>query len=240
MWQLAVDSQPSCSSASTGDWPLHQFKRTPPRAPATVARWGAAAVAWPWRGSGRLARGALGFGTGLERAGPLEGMASSRVPDGVEWDVLWASLEREGWQLVAGGRPQDCFYLPPGITCDNMGQHRLRQDYFDSKVAVRRYVKGEVRAAVSPVRGRVLGELQPGAMVEAQWPHDALSGEPEPPEGWAWYSGTKVTAVHDGGTTFALAYSDGQFHAKVGSRISSGACHCPCACARRPLLSVHH
>ena len=56
------------------------------------------------------------------------------------WDDLWARLVAQGWTHEHHPRPRDHLYMPPGVHWSEPGKS-IRRDFFDSRKAVRSFIK---------------------------------------------------------------------------------------------------
>lgn len=70
-------------------------------------------------------------GTGCHRGSSL-----------VFWGLLWPSLERMGWFIQNGNRPNDFYFFPAGVTRQN-GRNRF--DFFDSAALVLHAIQNDPR-----------------------------------------------------------------------------------------------
>eukprot|EP01051_Picozoa_sp_SAG22_P009478 SAG22_NODE_793_length_7164_cov_30.556043_6_plen_641_part_01 len=58
------------------------------------------------------------------------------------WEPLWAALQEQGWVQIDGKRPGiDRYFLPPNVDRECLSQFKVRIDYFDSQLGVRRFVE---------------------------------------------------------------------------------------------------
>ena len=60
---------------------------------------------------------------------------------GADWiKELWPALLQHGWMQIRGKRHCDKLFLPPGLNRHKLSEYVFRVEYFDSKLAVRRFL----------------------------------------------------------------------------------------------------